>query len=330
MARAMLVICEQRQGEIKRATYEAVSEAARLAAQLGGEVSALLVGDKVKAKAAGLAQYGAKKVFVADDPRLATYSVDGYCNVAKKVCDEIQPEIILLSATATGKDLAPRLAARLGAGLASDVTATEVADGSLLLTRPIFAGKALITIKVISQPQMVTFRPKVMALADADASLAAEIKDVALDGLLDNIRTTVTQTVATATGRPDVSEADIIVSGGRGTKAPENFKILEDLADLLGAAVGASRAAVDAGWRDHQDQVGQTGKTVTPNLYIACGISGAIQHLAGMLSSKCIVAINKDPEAPIFQVCDYGIVGDLFEVVPIFAEEYKAIKSSGS
>jgi electron transfer flavoprotein alpha subunit len=330
MAPGMLVICEQRQGEIKRASYEAVSEAARLAAALGGEVSALVIGDKVKDKAASLAHYGAKAVFVADDPRLGSYAVEAYCNVAKKVCDEVSPDLVMMPATSLGKDLGPRLAARLGAGLASDVTATDVSGGSLVLTRPIFAGKALMSLKVTSQPQLVTFRPKVMPLAEPDTSRTAEMKDVDTGGLLDAIHTVVVRTEKTATGRPDVSEADIIVSGGRGTKAPENFKLLEELADLLGAAVGASRAAVDAGWRDHQDQVGQTGKTVTPNLYIACGISGAIQHLAGMLSSKCIVAVNKDREAPIFQICDYGIVGDLFEVLPIFSEEYRAMKASGS
>ncbi len=329
MALGMLVICEQRQGEIKRSSYEVLSEASRLAATLGGEVSALLIGDNVRDKAAGLASYGARAVFVADDTRLSNYSVEAYCNIAKRVCDDLEPDVVMLPATALGKDLAPRLAARLGAGLASDVIATEVSNGGIVLTRPIFAGKALMSLRVISRPQVLTFRPKVMPVNDPNTSLTAEVKDVALDGLLDNIGTTVTKTVTTATGRPDVAEADIIVSGGRGTKAPENFKILEELADTLGAGVGASRAAVDAGWRDHQDQVGQTGKTVTPNLYIACGISGAIQHLAGMLSSKCIVAINKDPEAPIFQICDYGIVGDLFEIVPLFTEEYKAIKSRG-
>ncbi|HVP57393.1 MAG TPA: electron transfer flavoprotein subunit alpha/FixB family protein [bacterium] len=327
MARVILVVCEQRDGEVKRVTHEALSEASRLAAALGGEVAALLVGSGVKAKAAALAAYGAKRVFVADDAKLGTYAVEAYTNVAKKVCDDAKPDIILVPATSLGKDLAPRLAARIRAGLASDVIRCEVADGSVVVTRPIFAGKALLSLKVVSQPQVISLRPKVMALAEPNPALSAEVTDVAVAGLVDNIRTNVTKTERAATGRPDVSEADIIVSGGRGTKAPENFKVLEQLADLLGAAVGASRAAVDAGWRDHQDQVGQTGKTVTPNLYIACGISGAIQHLAGMLSSKCIVAINKDPEAPIFQVCDYGIVGDLFEIVPLFTEECRAVKS---
>jgi len=327
MARVILVVCEQRDGEVKRVTHEALSEASRLAAALGGEVAALLVGSGVKAKAAALAAYGAKRVFVADDAKLGTYAVEAYTNVAKKVCDDAKPDIILVPATSLGKDLAPRLAARIRAGLASDVIRCEVADASVVVTRPIFAGKALLSLKVVSQPQVISLRPKVMALAEPNPALSAEVTDVAVAGLVDNIRTNVTKTERAATGRPDVSEADIIVSGGRGTKAPENFKVLEQLADLLGAAVGASRAAVDAGWRDHQDQVGQTGKTVTPNLYIACGISGAIQHLAGMLSSKCIVAINKDPEAPIFQVCDYGIVGDLFEIVPLFTEECRAVKS---
>jgi len=329
MARGMLVICEQRQGEIKRATYEALSEASRLAGKMDGLVSALLIGDKVRDKASALAQYSAKTVFVADDPRLAAYSVEGYAGVAKRVCDDLKPDFVFLPATAIGKDLAPRLAAKLGAGLATDVIAVDVVGSDLVLTRPIFAGKALMNLKIVSGTQVVTFRPKVMALAEADAALTAEVKEVPLDGLLDNLRTTVVKTTQTAAGRPDVAEADVIVSGGRGMKAPEHFKMLEDLADTLGAAVGASRAAVDAGWRDHQDQVGQTGKTVTPNLYVACGISGAIQHLAGMLSSKCIVAINKDPEAPIFQVCDYGLVGDVFEIVPLLTQEYKAVKSGG-
>jgi electron transfer flavoprotein alpha subunit len=329
MARGMLVICEQRQGEIRRTTFEALSEASRLALKLDGAVSALLIGDKIKDRAATLAHYGAATVLVADDPRLAAYSVEGYAGVAKKVCDDLKPEFVFLPATALGKDLAPRVAAKLGAGLASDVIAAEASGNDLVLTRPIFAGKALISLKVTSKPQVVSFRPKVMPLAEANQSLKAEIKEVALAGLLDNIRTTVTETRQTATGRPDVSEADIIVSGGRGIKGPEHFKMLEELADLMGAAVGASRAAVDAGWRDHQDQVGQTGKTVTPNLYIACGISGAIQHLAGMLSSKCIVAINKDAEAPIFQICDYGVVGDIFEIVPLLTQEYRASKSGG-
>jgi electron transfer flavoprotein alpha subunit len=325
----MLVICEQRQGEIRRVTYEALSEASRLASALDGEVWALLVGDKVRGKAQDLTRYGARKVMVAEDARLAAYSVEGYANVARKACEDLKPDFVFLPATATGKDLAPRLAAKLTAGLASDVIAAEVSGGQLVLTRPIFAGKALISLRVTSTPQVVSFRPKVMALAEPDASLAAEVADLPVAGLLDQIRTTVTKVTETATGRPDVSEADVIISGGRGIKGPEHFKMLEDLADLLGAAVGASRAAVDAGWREHQDQVGQTGKTVTPNLYIACGISGAIQHLAGMLSSKCIVAINKDPEAPIFQVCDYGVVGDIFEIVPLLTEEYRS-KKSGS
>jgi len=329
MARGMLVICEQRQGEIRRVTYEALSEASRLASALDGEVWALLVGDKVRGKAQDLARYGARKVMVAEDTRLAAYSVEGYANVARKACEDLKPDFVFLPATATGKDLAPRLAAKLTAGLASDVIAAEVSGGQLVLTRPIFAGKALISLRVTSTPQVVSFSPKVMALAEPDASLAAEVADLPVAGLLDQIRTTVTKVTETATGRPDVSEADVIISGGRGIKGPEHFKMLEDLADLLGAAVGASRAAVDAGWREHQDQVGQTGKTVTPNLYIACGISGAIQHLAGMLSSKCIVAINKDPEAPIFQVCDYGVVGDIFEIVPLLTEEYRS-KKSGS
>ena len=329
MARGMLVIAEQRQGEIRRATLEAMSEAARLAEKLDGVVWALLLGDKIKDKAALLAQYGASRVLVADDAKLANYSGEGYANVAKKVCDDLGPEFIFLPATSTGKDLAPRLAAKLVTGLVSDVIATEVCDGELVLTKPIFAGKALVNLKITSSPQVVSLRPKVMPLAEADASRTAQVEDVALAGLLDKIGTTVVKTTVTATGRPDVSEADVIVSGGRGIKGPEHFKMLEDLAALFGAGVGASRAAVDAGWRDHQDQVGQTGKTVTPNLYIACGISGAIQHLAGMLSSKCIVAINKDPEAPIFQVCDYGIVGDIFEIVPLLTQEYRAVKSQG-
>jgi electron transfer flavoprotein alpha subunit len=327
MAQSILVIAEQREGEIRKVTYEVLSEACRLAQSTGGEVAALLVGSGIKEKAGSLSHYGAKTVFVADDTRLAAYSGQAYCDVAAKVCEGLAPGWIMTSATTTGKDLAPRLAARLGVGLASDVVQVEISDGDVVITKPIYAGKALVKLRIVSPAGMLSLRPKVMEVADPDTSLTPEVKDVDLGGLLDNVGTTVVEVKKVASARPDVSEADVIVSGGRGLKAPEHFSLLEQLADILGAAVGASRPAVDSGWRDHQDQVGQTGKTVTPDLYIACGISGAIQHLAGMSSSKCIVAINKDPEAPIFSVCDYGLVGDVFEIVPLFTQECKALKS---
>jgi electron transfer flavoprotein alpha subunit len=327
MAQTILVIAEQREGEIRKVTYEALSEASRLAQPMGGEVVALLIGNNVKDKADSLGHLGAKTVFVADDDRLAAYSGEAYCAVAGKVCDDITPGLIITSATATGKDLAPRLAARLGAGLVSDVVAVEISNGDLVVTKPIYAGKALVNLSITSPVRMISLRPKVMPVSEPDTSLRPEIRDVDPRGLFENVRTRVVEMKKAASARPDVSEADIIVSGGRGLKAPEHFSILEDLADLLGAAVGASRPAVDSGWRDHQDQVGQTGKTVTPDLYIACGISGAIQHLAGMSSSKCIVAINKDREAPIFSICDYGLVGDVFEILPLMTQECKALKS---
>jgi electron transfer flavoprotein alpha subunit len=326
MSKAILVIAEQRGGEIRKVTHEALSEGSRLAVAVGGEVSALLLGKGVKDKAASLAHYGARTVYVADHERLSAYSVEAYCNVTKKVCDDLKPGWVIMPATSLGKDLGPRLGAKIGAGLASDIVSTEVSDGHLVVTRPIYGGKVLMRLKVTSEPQVITIRPKVMPISEPDTSLTAEVKHVDVSDLVDEVRTSVKETIRTASERPDVSEADVIVSGGRGMKGPENFSMLEGLADLLGAAVGASRAAVDAGWREHQDQVGQTGKTVTPNLYIACGISGAIQHLAGMLSSKCIVAINKDPEAPIFEICDYGVVGDLFEIVPLLTQEYKSMK----
>ncbi|MFH1314691.1 MAG: electron transfer flavoprotein subunit alpha/FixB family protein [Candidatus Eisenbacteria bacterium] len=327
MAQTILVIAEQREGEIRKVTYEALSEASRIAQATGGEVAALLMGSNVKDKAGSLSHYGARAVFVADDDRLATYSGQAYCDVVRKVCDDVAAGLIVMPATATGKDLAPRLAARLRAGLASDVIAVEASDGGLVVTRPVYAGKALVNLSITSKISVISLRPNVMEISEPDLSITTESKDVDLGGLLENVGTKVIETKKPTSGRPDVSEADIIVSGGRGLKAPEHFSMIEDLADLLGAAVGASRPAVDSGWRDHQDQVGQTGKTVTPDLYIACGISGAIQHLAGMSSSKCIVAINKDPEAPIFGICDYGLVGDVFEIVPLITQECKDLKS---
>jgi electron transfer flavoprotein alpha subunit len=222
-----------------------------------------------------------------------------------------------------GKDLAPRLAARLGVGLATDCTGLEIDDGRLLATRPIFAGKALAKVKLADDPQMATVRPNVLAAPEPDASKTANVE--AVEAVAGEIRAKVVDIVGAGEGEIDVAEADIIVSGGRGVGGPEGFAPVRSLAKTLGAAVGASRAAVDAGWIEHSHQVGQTGKTVTPNLYIACGISGAIQHLAGMKTAKVIVAVNTDPEAPIFKLANYGIVADLFDVVPAMEEEFAKI-----
>ena len=323
MGNNVLVIAEQRDGVLKKVAFEMLGAGAGLAAALGGSVEAALLGSGLGDLPNTLAQYGATKVYVADDDSLATYSSEGYTNTLAAFIGKTQPAIILVGATAMGRDLGPRLAARLGVGLASDCTTLEIDGGRLLATRPIFAGKALARVKLNGDPQMATVRPNVLPAPEPDAGATATIEPVA--AAAGDVRAVVISLAGAGEGEIDVAEADIIVSGGRGVGGPEGFAPVASLGKTLGAAVGASRAAVDAGWIEHSHQVGQTGKTVTPNLYIACGISGAIQHLAGMKTSKVIVAVNKDPEAPIFKVADYGIVGDLFEVVPLLEKEFQAL-----
>ncbi len=324
MAQGVWAIAEQRDGEFRKITYEVVSEGRRLADKLGQQLTAVVLGSGIKEKASELAQYGADKIVVADDPKLATYTADAYVSVLAQLVEADTPEIIILGASTQGKDLAPRLAARLNVAMAQDCTAFDIEDGKLVATRPIFTGKAYAKVTFQdSTPNIVTARPNVMPINQPDAGRSAEVVDAQFSIDDAQLKTKVVEVIKDESGRIDLTEADKIVSGGRGMKNAENFKILEELADVIGAAVGASRAAVDAGWRPQTDQVGQTGKVVSPNLYIACGISGAIQHLAGMGTSKVIVAINKDPEAPIFQKADYGVVDDLFKVVPALTKEVK-------
>ncbi|HOO56012.1 MAG TPA: electron transfer flavoprotein subunit alpha/FixB family protein [bacterium] len=313
------VIAEVKEGSLKKVTLEMLSKGQELASKAGGALEGVLLGSGVEALAAEMGKYGASKVYVADDAALADYNGEAYANVLAKIIGENKPGIVLLGASINGKDLAPRLSAKLGAGLASDVTELDVEDGKLAVTRPIFAGKAFSKIVFKSDIQIATVRPNSCPLAEAAG--AGEVVKVAAE--IGDVKAKVINKELTGAGKIELTEADIIVSGGRGMKGPENYKLIEDMAAVLGAAVGASRASVDAGWRPHADQVGQTGKTVSPTLYVAVGISGAIQHLAGMSSSKCIVAVNKDPEAPIFKVADYGMVGDLFSIVPIMTEELK-------
>ncbi len=324
MAQGVWTIAEQRDGEFRKITYEIVSEGRRLADALGQELTAVVLGANIKDKAAELAQYGADKIIVADDPRLDPYTTDAYTSVLAQLVEAGQPAILLMGASVQGKDLSARLSARLGVAMAQDCTAFSIEDGNLVAIRPIYAGKAYAKVTYEnSYPQMATARPNVMNINEPDTSRSAEVVDASFNLDDAELKTKVAEVIKDESGKIDLTEADKIVSGGRGMKGPENFKILEELAEVIGAAVGASRSAVDAGWRPHSDQVGQTGKVVSPNLYIACGISGAIQHLAGMSTSKVIVAINKDPDAPIFQKADYGVVADLFDVVPALTEEVK-------
>ncbi len=323
MAKGVWIVAEQRDGAFRKISFELASTARKLADQLGEEVCAVLCGSGIEGIAGQLGKYGVDKVFVADHPSLEPYTTDAHALAVAKAVKENDPAILLLGASTQGKDLSGRLTGKLATGLATDCTDVKIADGRLLAVRPMYAGKCFGEVAVSSFPQMATLRPNVFAVAENPKAAAVVKFDPGLDA--GQLKTKVLEVQKDTSGKVDLTEANIIVSGGRGMKGPEGYAILEELAAVLGATVGASRAAVDAGWRPQADQVGQTGKVVSPNLYIACGISGAIQHLAGMSSSKFIVAINKDAEAPIFAKADYGVVDDLFKVVPEFTKECRKL-----
>jgi electron transfer flavoprotein alpha subunit len=320
MAEGVLAIAEQMDGVFKKAAIEAVSEGKRIAKSMETTLTALVMGSNIEEMAKELAEYGADRIVIADNPILKDFLVDLYTDTAAQVVDAEQPAVIITGATSIGKDLCARLSARLDAALAMDCVAVQIQKDQCRITRPMYGGKILADVVLDGFPKIIGIRPNAM-----------DIKKSAAEGILEkfnpNLETGALKFVEKSmeTGKVELTEADIVISGGRGMGGPD-YKIIEDLASILGGAVGASRSAVDEGWRPHSDQVGQTGKTVSPTLYIACGISGAIQHLAGMSSSKVIVAINKDPEAPIFSKADYGIVGDLFEVIPALTDEIKKIK----
>jgi len=318
-----LTFIETRDGKIKKSSLEALSEAKRRASEMAKDVSAALIGNGLDALAREALNFGASKVYLLEHPLLARYSASSYSQALYSLVQDSHPEAILFSASSMGKDLAPRVAAKLGVSLAADCTKISVSDGKLEFTRPIFAGKAFLSFHLKSVPQMATLRPNVFLLAaPGDGKGDVVKKEISMDEA--QVKGITAEILGEKGGELDVTEAEVIISGGRGMKGPENFQLLKGLSAIIPrSAVGASRSAVDSGWIDHLHQVGQTGKTVSPNLYLAFGISGAIQHIAGMSSSKVIVAVNKDPEAPIFKIADYGIVGDLFQVLPYLKEEFK-------
>lgn len=321
MSQGILVFIEQRNGQMRKSSLEALSEAVRLVGKVGGEVSAVIVGQNVKGLTAEVSKYKPSKIFVVDSAEFGNYSTEGYAAALAAAIQKASPAYVFSAQTSMAKDLMPRVAARLDAPIATDVVEIRSEGTGLAVVKPLYSGKAFGVYEFSSPVVFMTLRPNRFGTADADAGHQAQVEDLSVSA--DKIRAKVTETHASKGQTIEVSEAPIIVAGGRGIKGPENWPVLQNLCDVLGAALGASRAVVDAGWIDHGHQVGQTGKTVSPQLYIACGISGAIQHLAGMSSSKVIVAINKDPEAPIFKHATYGIVGDVLEVVPKLTDELK-------
>ena len=325
MSKNVFVIAEQRDGKIMKVSYELVGKARELADDLGQDVVAVLMGSGVEAVAGDLAKAGADKVIVVDDPMLAEYVTEPYTKAVTAVFKANDPEIVIFGASSIGRDLAPRVSARIHTGLTADCTKLEIDPETKLLnmTRPAFGGNIMATILCADfRPQMATVRPGVMqALESCDKVGTVEKFDVAFDAADMNVE--ICEVVKTNKKSVDITEAKILVSGGRGLGSAEGFGQLKDLADALGGEVSASRAAVDNGWIDKDRQVGQTGKTVRPDLYVACGISGAIQHAAGMEESEFIVAINREESAPIFGICDLGIVGDLNKIVPKLTEALK-------
>ncbi|MEH7083427.1 electron transfer flavoprotein subunit alpha/FixB family protein [Neobacillus drentensis] len=322
MSRKVVVLGEVRDGSLRNVSFEAIAAAKTVAE--GGEVVGVLVGDSVSALSTELIQFGADRVVVVEDEKLKLYTSDGYSQALLAVLDQEKPEGLVIGHTSLGKDLSPRIAGKLASGLISDATAVEVAGGNVVFTRPIYSGKAFEKKIVTEGLIFATVRPNNITPLEKDESRSGDVSTLSVE--IKDLRAIIKEVVRKASEGVDLSEAKVVISGGRGVKSADGFQPLKELAAVLGGAVGASRGACDADYCDYSLQIGQTGKVVTPDLYIACGISGAIQHLAGMSNSKVIVAINKDPEANIFKVADYGIVGDLFEVVPLLTEEFKKLK----
>ncbi len=324
MGKKVFVLAELREGVLRNVSFEAIAAGKQLAD--GGEIIALLMGESVQSYTQELIAYGADRVITIESDQLKHYTSNGYSQCLLTAIEKEQPDVLIMGHTALGKDLSPKIANRLNVGLISDITAIENIDNQWTFIRPIYSGKAFERKKMVGDFIFVTIRPNNIEAIEKDdtrtgavAAIDVEVKDLAM---------TIKEVIRKASEGVDLAEAKVVVAGGRGVKSADGFKPLQELADVLGGAVGASRGACDADYCDYSLQIGQTGKVVTPDLYIACGISGAIQHLAGMSNSKVIVAINKDPEANIFQVADYGIVGDLFEVVPLLTEEFRKIKAN--
>lgn len=335
--KGVFVFAQQVDSEITGVTYELIGKAHELAADLGTDVTAVVLGSDIKGLADELGAHGADKVIVVDKPELKEYTTEPYTQAMDAVIKEFKPEIVLYGATAIGRDLAPRISARVKSGLTADCTKLEidpVADPdsglhNLRMTRPAFGGNIMATILIKkNRPQMATVRPGVMQKLEKDPTKKAEVIEFNPELPKNNKYVTVEEVVKEVKDAVDIMDAKILVSGGRGVGSKENFKLLQDLADALGGTVASSRACVDNGWTEKDIQVGQTGKTVRPNVYFAIGISGAIQHVAGMEESEIIIAINKDETAPIFDVADFGIVGDLNQILPLLTEKIKADKEA--
>lgn len=320
MSQGILAIAEQIDGVFRKVTYEALSEGKRMAGSLGCDLTAVVLGSGVEDISKDLGKYGADRILVVDNPALSEYLTDAYTNVIADIIEKEDPAAVIIGASVQGRDLSARLSARLGAALAMDCVSVSLDGENLIVTRPMYGGKILADVALEGKLRIVAIRPNAMPIAESEG--AGSVEKIDADAGKTDLNFVEKKL---ETGKIDLTEADVVVSGGRGMGGSD-YAVVEEVAALLEGAVGASRSAVDEGWRPHSDQVGQTGKVVSPNLYIAVGISGAIQHLAGMSSSKVIVAINKDSEAPIFSKADYGIVGDLFEVLPLVKEEIKKLK----
>lgn len=321
-----IAFADHRDGSFKKSSLEAVTTAVSLAGLVGGSAAAVVVGKDCSGLVDKLSPYGVGSVYVVEDPKLEKYATGAIATAIAAAAEAFGADVVVISHNAHGKDLAPRVAVKLEAGLAPDVVAYELVDGKLLYTRPVYSGKGRAVVEITTPRQVISLRPNVFAPTAVEGGSAATTTPLSVTFGENDFGAIVVES-SVSSGKKDVADADIIVSGGRGLRGPENFNLVEDLAEALDGAVGASRAVVDAGWRPHAEQVGQTGKTVSPTLYVACGISGAVQHLAGMSGSKYILAINKDKDSPIFSIADYGIVGDLFEVMPILTQEIRSARN---